>query len=253
MYECVLVNRHFKDLNPILFGEEACKPGYSYGPCAREHTLIHFVSSGKGVVRLNGQEHSVSAGEAFIICAGDVSTYSADKDDPWDYAWIGFDGELSERFRALPTVLQFSTDWAREIGQIDRECSAIEYKVASMLFLMFDEWFSGKSGKTDYILAVKDYVNAKFTQSISVEDIAKQMNLDRRYLSRVFKKKTGKSIQEYIIDIRILKAKAFLRRGYSVADAARLCGYDDACNFSKIFKKQTGISPGKWKDRKKAE
>ena len=247
MYECVLLNRHFKDLNPILFGEEECKPGYSYGPHSREHTLIHFVSSGRGVLKCNGAEHIVNAGEAFIICADDVATYTADKDDPWSYAWIGFDGELSEHFRLLPPVVRFSTNWAIEITQLNRDWGTIEYLVASKLFLMHSEWFSGKKSKTDYVKTVKDYVNAKSAHAISVEDIAKQMNLDRRYLSRIFKKKTGKSIQEYIIWTRIQKAKKFLNHGYSVAEAARLCGYDDVCNFSKMFKKQTNISPGQWR------
>lgn len=246
MYECVLVNRHFKDLNPILFGEEACKPGYSFGPCTREYTLIHFVSRGCGVFTRNGVEHPVCAGEAFIIRPDDISTYSADRADPWDYAWIGFDGALSEKFSSLPPVVRFSTDWAREIAHIDREWEAIEYRVTATLFLMYSEWFSGKAGKEDYVRSVKDYVNAKFTQSLSVEEIARQLSLDRRYLSRVFKQRTGKSIQEYIVWVRIEKAKKFLGNGYSVAESARLCGYDDACNFSKMFKKQTGISPGQW-------
>lgn len=247
MYECVLANRHFKDLNPILFGEEACAPGHSYGPRAREYTLIHFVSSGRGTFRCNGVDHPVSAGEAFIICPDDVTTYFADREDPWDYAWIGFDGELSEHFRLLPPVVQYTTDWAREIALLDREWNTIEHHVASKLFLMYSEWFSGTKGKTDYVKTVKDYVNAKYIQTISVEDIAKQMNLDRRYLSRIFKQKTGKSIQEYIIWVRMEKAKKFLRQGYTVADSARLCGYDDVCNFSKMFKKHTSVSPGKWK------
>ena len=123
----------------------------------------------------------------------------------------------------------------------------LEYQIAAILFSMHAEMFSGKIRKTNYVEAVKDYVNAKYTQNLSVEEIAKQINLDRRYLSRVFKQKTGKSMQEYIIQVRLHKAKAFLRHGYSVADTAHLCGYDDVCNFSKMFKKQTNISPGRWK------
>lgn len=253
MYEYVLVNRHFKDLNPILFGEEACQSGYSYGPKAREHTLIHFVSSGRGILTHNGVDYPVRAGEAFIIRSGEITTYTADKDDPWCYSWIGFDGELCDSYRVLPHVIQYTTDWAREIARIPRDQSTLEYQIVSVLFLMHAEFFSGRGEKTNYVEAVKDYINAKYTQNISVEDIARQMNLDRRYLSRVFKQKTGKSIQEYIIWVRLKKAKAFLRHGYSVADTARLCGYDDMCNFSKMFKKQTGISPGQWKNKRKTE
>lgn len=253
MYECVLSNRHFGDLNPITFGEEACAPGHSYGPGAREYTLVHFVSGGRGIFRCNGIDYPVSAGEAFIICPDDIITYTADGDDPWDYAWIGFDGVLSARFRSLPAVIPYTTDWAREIAQLERDPGTLEYHIASKLFLMYSEWFSDKKEKPDYVRTIKDYINAKFMQNIHVEEIASHMNLDRRYLSRVFKQKTGMSIQEYIIRVRIEKSKKFLRQGYSVVETARFCGYDDACNFSKIFKKQTGISPGHWKTERKAE
>ena len=91
--------------------------------------------------------------------------------------------------------------------------------------------------------SVKSYVNALYMQKIRVEDIAEKMNLDRRYLSRIFKAKVGKSIQEYIISVRMEEAKKLLEKGYSVVETALLCGYDDACNFSKIFKRECGISP----------
>ena len=84
-----------------------------------------------------------------------------------------------------------------------------------------------------------------------MEEISEKMNLDRRYLSRLFKEKTGQTIQEYLISVRMEAAKKQLARGASVAEAAQLCGYDDACNFSKMFKRLFGISPGKWKSEKK--
>lgn len=246
MYECIVANRHFRDLNPILFGEEVCEPDHSFGPMAREYTLIHFISKGRGIFIRDGEKYSVSAGEAFIICPNDITTYCADHDDPWEYKWIGFDGELSERFRHLPPVIPYRTNWAEEIAHLERDWNTIEYHIVSKLFLMYSEWFPGKNRKNDYVKTVKDYINAKYIETIYVDEIARNMCLDRRYLSRVFKQKTGKSIQEYIIYVRMEKAKRFLEQGHSVVEAARLCGYEDVCNFSKMFKKQTGISPGQW-------
>ena len=253
MYQCILKNRHFVDLNPILFGEEACAPRHSFGPRTRDYTLIHFVTKGHGTYTVNGVNHRVGPGEAFIICPDIVTTYSADSKDPWSYYWVGFGGELSKKFRELPPVVTYRTNWAKEITHLERDWSTIEYHVASKLFLMYAEWFAESREKNDYIRSVKDYVNAKYVESISVEEIAAQLNLDRRYISRVFKKKTGQSIQEYIIGVRIEKAKKLLDQGSAVYEAAQLCGYDDVCNFSKMFKKQTNISPGKWKMRNKSQ
>jgi AraC-like DNA-binding protein len=85
-----------------------------------------------------------------------------------------------------------------------------------------------------------------YMQEVRVERIAAQMNLDRRYLSRIFKEKTGKSIQEYLISDRIEEAKRCLSRGLTVSEAAILSGYEDVCNFSKMFKSRVGVSPSSY-------
>ncbi len=247
MSERILSNRSFRDLNPILFGEAHCLPGHAYGPASRCYVLIHFVISGCGNFTIKGQTYSVRAGEAFIASPDEIIYYRADDEDPWHYAWIGFDGELSHRFAELPPVMEYTTNWAREMTMLDRNSAMLPFNIASKLFLMYSEWFDEKKPKSDYVKAVKDYVNAKFTQPISVEYIADMLSLDRRYLSRIFKQRTGNTIQEYIIGVRIEKAKSLLAEGYNISEAAQRCGYDDVCNFSKMFKKHTGISPGRWK------
>ena len=252
MYECILKNRHLDDLNPILFGEEACAPNHSYGPRVRDYVLIHFVTKGQGTYMLRGTKHHVEAGDAFIIRPGDITTYYADSKDPWVYQWIGFDGKLSERFCTLPPVVKYRTNWAKEIVQMGRDWSTLEYLVAGKLFSMYSEWFSKVKEKNDYVRTINDYISAKYGDDISVEDIAEQLNLDRRYLSRTYKKSTGISIQERIVIYRLNKAKALLKNGSSVRESAHLCGYDDVCNFSKMFKKYTGMSPGKWKNSEEA-
>ena len=81
---------------------------------------------------------------------------------------------------------------------------------------------------------------------IRVEQIAENLNLDRRYLSRLFKQKMGQTIQEYLIIVRMDEAKRYLAEGRSVSETATLCGYTDTCNFSKMFKRVCGISPANW-------
>jgi AraC-like DNA-binding protein len=97
---------------------------------------------------------------------------------------------------------------------------------------------------------VKDFIRAAYMQNIRVEQIAETMNLDRRYLSRLFKEKTGQSVKEYLSDVRMEEAKRYLKTGVSVTECAHLTGYDDVCNFSKMFKKHTGISPRRFKGEK---
>ncbi len=245
--DITIINRHLKDLNPLVLGEESCSPSHSYGPMARKYTLIHFVYHGHGTFYRGGVSYEVYKGEAFIIRPGEITTYYASEDDPWYYRWIGFDGELSKKFAKLPPVFPFTTDWADEMLSLDFDTGVFEYAIAAKLYMMYSEFFADKKHKSDYVGSVKSYVNALYMQQIRVKEIAEKMNLDRRYLSRIFKAKVGKSIQEYIISVRMEEAKKLLEKGYSVAETAQLCGYDDTCNFSKMFKREFGVSPGRWK------
>lgn len=243
--DLALVNRHLGDLNPLLLGYEDCTPGHSFGPAVRQYTLIHYVRSGKGKIYKGDAIYEAHAGEAFLILPHEVVTYTADGEDPWSYRWIGFDGALSERFATLPTIFPLSEKWLREmiLCVSDELC---EYRIAAVLLRMYATLFAPEEEANDYVRQVRDYIRAAYMQDIHVEEIADRMNLNRRYLSRLFKARTGKTVQDYLIDVRMSEAKKLLAQNRSVAEAAVLCGYQDVFNFSKMFKRRFGISPRQW-------
>jgi two-component system response regulator YesN len=78
---------------------------------------------------------------------------------------------------------------------------------------------------------------------ISAESVARSFGYERTYLYRIFKKRYGTGIKEYIIKIRMDNARAFLLDGRSVAATAALIGYKDEFNFSRAYKKYFGIPP----------
>lgn len=245
MSEMLLTNRELTDLNPLSFGREECVPLHSFGPAIRKYTLIHYVEQGKGTLFKNEIAFPVHAGEAFIICPDEVTFYQADKDDPWTYRWIGFDGALSEKYRQLPTVISVANETFPNI--YDGQDSMVEYFLAAQLFALTATLLSGIKHKNHYVRQVKNYINSHYMQEISVEEISRHLGLDRRYLVRLFKEKTGQTIQDYIISVRMDEACRLLSLGKSVSEAASLCGYSDVCNFSKMFKKRYGVSPLQWK------
>ena len=249
-HDTSLQNMHFADLNPLFVGWENCKAGKSFGPTVRKHTLIHYVLQGEGRVYKGGETYPVRAGEAFLIHPGEVVTYVADQQNPWHYQWVGFDGALSERLRELPTVIRFPSGLMQEILDSAQK-DMPEYRIASLLFRMYAELNEGKRVRHHYVRQVQDHIRTLYMQPLRVEMIAEQMNLDRRYLSRLFKARTGQTIQEYLISVRMEEAQKRLDEGFSVEETARLCGYDDPSNFSKMFKRRLGISPLYWKQDRK--
>ena len=94
-------------------------------------------------------------------------------------------------------------------------------------------------------MGVKNFIRTGYMDDLTVAGIAASLNLDRRYLSRLFKTHTGKTVQQYLICVRMEEARRYLSQGRSVQDTATLCGYEDVSNFSKMYKKHFGISPKK--------
>lgn len=244
----VLLNRGFADLNPLLLGSEHCAPDKSFGPDVRNYTLIHYVVKGRGRLYKEGKCYPIGPGQAFLIKPGEITTYTAEPSDPWFYQWVGFDGKLSKNFMELPPILDLSSNWIGMMLEIPVESVMREYEIAALLFRMYSDLFADKKHGSHYVRRVCDCIQAQYMYDLRVEDIAAKMNLDRRYLTRLFKASIGMTVQEYLISVRMEEAKRRLSLGFSVAETAALCGYADVCNFSKMFKKRFGTSPGHWKD-----
>lgn len=238
-----LTNRHLQDMNPLDAGEEVCKSGKSFGPHARKYTLIHYVISGKGIFYARGSAYPVEAGQAFLILPDEITTYTADQQDPWHYCWIGFDGSLSAKFASLPPVMTLPKALFDPILHARFEESPPEYRLAAMLLRLYDHLFSDVKTANRHVYRVENYIRSNYMMPIRVEEIAALLNFNRRYLGRLFKENTGKTIQEFLIEVRLEAAHRHLREGCSVADAAQLCGYEDVSNFSKMFKRRYGKPP----------
>ena len=251
--ELILINRGLQDLNPLLIGKEDCAPGHSSGPAVRNFTLLHYVISGQGIFRTGDKTYTVKGGEIYRILPGELCYYRADDDNPWCYRWLGFNGALSEHFSTLPPVFSASSVAAQCFALEDNEDEVSEYRIAAKLFRLYAELFETKEPKTaSFVRRVRDYVDTTYMISdLRVEEIANHLHLDRRYLSRIFKNRTGQTIQEYITSTRMAAAMQHLSDGFSVAQTAERCGYTDAFLFSKMFKRHVGISPAYWKKERR--
>ena len=239
----LLTNRGLRDLNPLDAGYERCLPSKSFGPHVRTYTLIHYVLAGRGTFYAHGQAYPVEAGQAFLILPGEMTTYTADSADPWHYCWIGFDGLLSAAFSRLEPVLTLPGELFAPLISAAPGDPAPEYRLSAMLFMLYDRLLADGGSENHHVRRVETFIRSNYMLPLRVEEIAGKLNLNSRYLGRLFKDHTGKTMQEFLIDVRLEAARLHLRRGCSVAEAARLCGYEDVTNFSKMFKRKTGRSP----------
>ncbi len=195
-----------------------------------------------------------------MVPAGELSYYEADEKKPWEYLWIRFHGPLAtsllEKAGITPDCPIHTP--SRDSEKIENLITHIlrnyqrEYDAIGSLFCLFQEMIDSSQHKTsekkrprnDYTQMTMNYIQLKYTEPISIQEIADYCSLDRSYLTRIFKNEKGISPQEYLRQFRIEKAKALLlRREYSIQSIAYSVGYNDPFAFSKAFRQLTGCSP----------
>ena len=93
------------------------------------------------------------------------------------------------------------------------------------------------------------YIWDNYTRKISLEEISAASGLSAPYFSTIFKEEMGENLSGYLNRLRVDKAAALLTEtGKSLNEIAASCGFDDQSWFSKIFKRYTGVSPGKYRE-----
>ncbi len=269
----VFPSENFVDLSLFQFGREKCSPAHSFGPAARNHFLFHYVISGTGTLLAQDsggitKEYHIKSMQGFMIFPDQITTYIADKDMPWEYVWIEFDGL---RAKAVVDASGFSLDqpvykakskefreeMMKEMNYIAENGSSSPLHLIGHLYLFLDylarstEGFMVNHGsklRDFYIHEALVFIEHNFQNNISVEDIADVCGLNRSYFGKIFKKAVGKSPQDFLLNYRMVKATELLKlTRLSVRDISSAVGYDNQMHFSRAFKSIYGVSPKKWR------
>lgn len=98
---------------------------------------------------------------------------------------------------------------------------------------------------------IKDYISHHFQdESLSIKDISEHVFLSSSYVCTLFKNETGQTLNQYLTDYRIEKAKQLLANPrYKITNISTQVGYSNGNYFGKIFKKQVGMSPSEYRDK----
>lgn len=91
-----------------------------------------------------------------------------------------------------------------------------------------------------------EYISANLTGDLSLDNISRNIGFSKYHLCKIFKEKTGTTINQYVVTRRIAEAKYILAAGDSVTNACHNCGFNDMSHFVRTFHNIVGISPGKF-------
>lgn len=136
------------------------------------------------------------------------------------------------------------------------------YRSALTSILRSFEKVNGSSSVSNKTMGIKDetaffprvirkalvYIEKNFMNPLSLDEVAQVNAMSRYHFSRIFKLKTGFSFKDYINAKRIQRAKYLMENeDMNITEAAFAVGYNDLSYFSRIFQKQEGLSPSKYK------
>lgn len=252
------------DLNITCYGHQICDATHYWGPGIRDYYLIHYVVKGTGIFKIAEESYNLKQGDIFLIEPSVLTYYEADKDDPWEYIWLGFNGTKAKHYisqiynkdilpiftykgeNKLQICIKEMLSYSYEQNGRDIILQSYLYKFIYLLINNIKN--STKIPKEDatrkYVEDATFYISNNYSDDITINNIAKSVNITRGYLYRLFKKYLDSSPQKFLINFRMERASELLRSSnFYIGDIARSVGYRDVLLFSKIFKKINGVTP----------
>ena len=270
----------WNDIKLRFCGQSECLPLHYYGPGTRPYYLMHFVLSGKGRLVVNKTEYLIEEKQIFLIEPDQMVFYQADKENPWTYSWVGFNGKLAPYFMhrlgfGYPSLTKgLSTEVFEEIKDlleilisIKNDSTKNDLYTNGILLLLLSKVGTfienskelperkSRQNSESHVQQAISIVEDFYGRGLTVQYIADKLNLNRSYLSEIFSKQMGVPLKKYILDFRITQSEEFLfTSDWSVDYISQICGFSSPSYFSKIFKEYHGISPTEYrKNRHKRE
>ncbi len=155
--------------------------------------------------------------------------------------------ELAREFESLRTpsiVENFGYDIKQSIILLRillLVCSAVHTNDINLALTAESTELSGSNYSK--IQPILEFIQAHYTEPITLNDIAEHCHISKHYLCHAFKSGTGSSVMEYIIQARIIESQKLLREGRSVQEACEASGFRSYAHFIRTFSGTTGISP----------
>ena len=263
-----VTEKELVSLSVYNVGFQKCDPLYQWGPGIRDHYLIHYVISGKGLYKVGNSTFSLEAGDTFLVYPNTEVIYYADESDPWEYAWVGFTGsDASMILKATdfsintPVLRQtaFGNAIHRQILHIyDARGNEFEnaIEMTGRLYTMLALFVKGSSKENSqnsansYVQKGIEFITSNYSYNITVEDIANYVGLSRSHLFRSFEAILGQSPKEFLTEFRMKQACYLLEHSdLSITAIANSVGFDNSLYFSKSFHKLKGLSPKEFRQQ----
>lgn len=245
----------------------------THRPRGRVDWQFLYIASGKAHFYFNGVEEIVPAGNFVLYRPKEEQRYYYYGVDHTEVYWVHFTGNnvkniirkygITDDMHVIHTgtsldYKKFFLQMIHELKLCKDDYEEILVHYMHLLLIMIHRSINSRPrGKSQYLMDEMDaavrYFHANYHKPISIEDFAASYHMSISWFIRNFKEYTGSTPAQYLLSLRISNAQTLLEStSYNITEIANIVGYDNPLYFSRIFKKQIGMSPSEFRKQLKA-
>jgi AraC family transcriptional regulator, transcriptional activator of pobA len=248
--------------------------------------MLVFSADAQGTVPAGGHEWQLGAGDLFVVAPGEVLGPFDVPHAVTGHGWaVSFTAEAlgsdvpgsALAWRTHPLLFPIAAGrasgvlrlavppedrpaWTSRVGALARELSerADGYREAVLAHLTLllvevarlaaDVVGDLRVNSEPLLADVFAVIERRFAEPLSLRDVAREVNLSAGHLTTVVRRRTGRTVQEWIVDRRMTAARRLLAGSdLPVGEVGRRVGYPDAGYFARVFGQVHGVSPSRWR------
>lgn len=246
--------QHLPIIRGVGIGEGSST--YHWDARVRKEQLIvlQVTLTGEGFIEMGGRRISLTENNAFFAKIPGNYRYFGEE---WQFLFIEFSAIMTQWLDTSISIIELSADLIERLRRVvldlkDRELSAVQNaKIAFALFLDIKETIQNQiRQKTDEIQAVKIFIDTHYFEDISLDFLSEKYMMSKYTLIRQFEKVYKSSPINYLNQVRIIQSLSLLWEEEAIAQVARKVGFSTGNYFSKVFKKEMGMSPSEYRRQK---
>lgn len=234
------------------------------------HTNLEMVylTKGQSIVSLDHKQYTLEAGDIFLAFPNQLHFY--EDQSPIEGYLIIFMPEILQEFKELfQTKIPASPIWKEaqipmDVGNCLEKLIQkletgipIDYAIAKgYLLALAGEMLSrveliNKPGDQDTVKKLLTYCNENYTKPLTLDYLAKELYLNKYYISHIFRERLNISYKNFITQLRIDHACKLLKKNVSVTEAAYASGFSSTKTFNRTFLNYMRMSPREYAKLKK--
>ena len=243
---------------PVAIGDFRCNRDYCVHRDQFDSFLGLYVSNGEMHLEQGAVRATAVAGEILLVDCYRPHTYYTETEA--ETVWMHFDGSESRKWfeeiinakgQSFPLGEAAVKTIRQTVDYIRRDSD--EYELSSLIyaFLCRAAAQNGRVGsceKQEAVRKAEEFIRANFDQPLTVEDIASQTHFSAPYFNKLFHSVNGSSPYDYLLKIRLEKAKELLlQTELPIHEIAEQTGFNSTSNFLCFFKNHIGFSALKFR------